>query len=73
MIAVPGPPFGGGMQIFQIFGDGALDDAEVFRSEAAGAEFSGNGGTVEDDGFQVLWPPDSFRRFTNSVELSFHR
>src|ERR1700722_19588173 len=71
MVALPGPPLGRGMKIFEILGNGALDDAQSIQVGVAGAKFAGDGRTVEDHSFQVF-AGRFFEAFYVLVELRFH-
>jgi hypothetical protein len=53
VIAFFDPPFGDGVEGFEIFGAGVIDEAEDVEVGLAGAEFAGGGGAVEDDGDDV--------------------
>jgi hypothetical protein len=53
VIAFFDPPFGDGVEGFEIFGVGVIDEAEDVEVGLAGAEFAGGGGAVEDDGNEV--------------------
>jgi hypothetical protein len=65
-IALAYPPFRGIVEMLEIFGASALDDAENVQVGMSGAEFGGDGRAVEHDGFQI-----GFRRgFQTSYEFS---
>ena len=47
------PPLRRVVEMFEIFGGDAFDDAEDVEVRMACAKFGGDGRTVEHDGFQV--------------------
>ena len=71
VVAFFDPPFGDAVERFEIFGVGVMDEAEDVEVGLAGAEFAGGGGTVEDDGDEVVaggWV-EAVEEF---FELGFH-
>jgi hypothetical protein len=52
-IALAHPPFRGIVEMFEIFGGSAFDDAKNVQIGMSGAEFGGDGRAVKHDGFQV--------------------
>ena len=53
VVALFDPPFGDGVERFEIVGVGVVNKAEDVEVGLAGAEFSGGGGAVENDGDEV--------------------
>jgi hypothetical protein len=71
VVAFFDPPFGDAMEGFEIFGIGVVDEAKDVEVGLAGAEFSGGGGTVEDDGDEVL-AGGGLEAVEEFFELGFH-
>jgi len=71
VIAFFDPPFGDGVERFEGGGVGLIDEAEDIEIGLAGAEFSGGGGAVEDDGHEVR-AGGGLEAIEEFFELGFH-
>ena len=71
VIAFFDPPFGDGVEGFEVFCVGVIDEAEDVEVGLAGAEFAGGGGAVEDDGDEVR-AGGGLEAVEEFFELRFH-
>ena len=71
VVAFFNPPFRDGVERFEIFGVGVTDETEDVEVGLASAEFSGGGGTVEDDGHEIC-AGGGVKAVEEFFELGFH-
>ena len=71
VIAFFDPPFGDGVEGFEVFCVGVIDEAEDVEVGLAGAEFAGGGGAVEDDRDEVR-AGGGLEAVEEFFELRFH-
>lgn len=65
------PPFGGRMKLLELGATGLVDEAKSVEVGMAGGELAGDGGAVEDDGFEIV-EGRRFQAIDKFDELGFH-